>query len=95
MGAWFWVILGGLVLLAACSGKSGQKKSGGSGGEQETRRIDHPHYIDLDESECPQCGARFREKTMVCPRCGARFSGTTENETEFIEEMVLWDDDDD
>ena len=87
-----WIVIG-LVILAACAAGSGKggKRSGSRG---EPTRIDHPHYYDPDDSECSVCGARFRKKGMVCPKCGARFSGTKEDDDEFIEEMVIWDDDD-
>lgn len=73
-----------------------------SEGEKNTRRskisggrirIDHLHYIDVDEYECSVCGAKSRKNSMSCPKCGARFLGTKEDDDEFIEEMILWDDD--
>lgn len=90
MGTWFWIILG--VLAVALLGASGKKAQGKENADN--RRIDHLHYIELDEYECPKCHARFRRNVMACPKCGARFSGTKEDDEEFIEEMVLWDDDD-
>ena len=30
---------------------------------------------------------------MICPKCGAKFTGTREDDGEFIEEMELWDGD--
>lgn len=96
MGTGVWIALGLMALvLLAVSGKS--KKSAGSGTDgagKNDKRIDHLHYIDLDEYECPKCGAKFRKNVMTCPKCGTRFSGTVENEDAFVEEMVLWDDDD-
>ncbi len=86
-----WIIIG-VVILAACFSWKGNKKTNRSRGEP--TRIDHPHYIDVDDYECSVCGARFRKNNMVCPRCGTRFSGTKEDDEEFIEEMVIWDDDD-
>ena len=87
-----WIVIG-LVILIACAGSSGKggKRSGSRG---KPTRIDHPHYFDEDDHECSVCGARFRGKGMVCPKCGARFTGTKEDDGEFIEEMVIWDDDD-
>ena len=89
MSAVFWIIIIAVVLAACCGGKG--KKPASKGGPV---RIDHPHYYDEDDHECSVCGARFRGKGMVCPKCGARFSGTKEDDGEFIEEMVIWDDDD-
>lgn len=86
-----WIIIG-IVILAACFSGKGNIKANGSRGKP--TRIDHPHYIDVDDYECSVCGARFRKKGMVCPKCGTHFQGTKEDENEFIEEMVIWDDDD-
>ena len=94
MGTWFWIVLAVLaVLLLSSSGK--RKKNGNSGSGENGRRVEHLHYIDPDEYECPKCGARFTENVMTCPKCGAKFTGTAENDDAFIEEMELWDDDDD
>ena len=82
-----------MVLLGLLSG--GTKRTGRSGKSGAPERIDHLHYIDADEYECSVCGAKFRKNSMSCPKCGARFRGTREDDDEFIEEMVLWDDDDD
>ena len=55
-------------------------------------RIDHPHQIDLDVHESPACGARFRPDSMVFPERRTGFAGTKEDEDEFTEEMVMWED---
>ena len=91
MPVWFWIVIGivFLALLSGSKGSSGKKASSGK-----PFRIDHPHYMSDDESECSVCGTRFREKVMECPKCGARFKATKEEDDEFIEEMVIWDDDD-
>lgn len=95
MGTGVWIALGLLALVLFASSGNSKKNAGGSAGAGEKdKRIDHLHYIDLDEYECPKCGARFRKNVMVCPKCGAKFSGTVKDEDEFIEEMVLWDEDD-
>ena len=86
-----WIIIGIVILVACFSGKENRKACGSRG---EPTRSDHPHYIEVVDYECSVCGARFRKKGMVCPKCGARFQKTMENEDEFIEEMVIWDDDD-
>ena len=91
---WPVVVLILLLIFAAGSGKKQPKQKNGTAGTgKAVPRIDRPHYIDLDDHECPKCGARFRENVTVCHRCGAKLSGTTEDEDEFVEEMVLWDDD--
>ena len=93
MGTWGWIVLGVLaVLLLSSSGKQKTKPESETG--KSSKRIDHLHYIDPDEYECPKCGARFRENAMACPECGEKFSGKTEDEDEFIEEMELWNNDD-
>ena len=86
---WIFFIGSAFLVILAVSGN--QKPAQNKG--QNTTRIDHPHYIDLDDHQCPKCGARFRENVMACPKCGARFTGTKEDDEEFIEEMELWDDD--
>ena len=89
MNIWLWIGLGVLVVcLLGSKGKSSGRKS-----SVKPTRFDHLHYIDLDEYECSQCGYKFRKKSMTCPRCGARFAATREDDDEFIEELVLWDDD--
>lgn len=85
-----WIIAGTAVLLALLA--NGRKKP--TPKEEKPTRIDHPHYIDLDDCECSVCGARFPKKDTVCPNCGTRFQATKEDDDEFIEEMVIWDDDD-
>lgn len=56
--------------------------------EEETgTRIDYPHYITEDESQCSVCGARFPDRLPVCPVCGARFSSSETDEREWDEEF--------
>ena len=57
-------------------------------------RLFIPHYMKEDEYGCPVCMARFWKDYKVCPNCGTRFTGTREDDGEFMEEMVIWDDDD-
>ena len=86
---WILVILG---VLAALLGGGKKKPASGEG----PVRIDHPHYMDEDDHECSVCGARFTGKgIMACPRCGAKFAATREDDGEFMEEMELWDGDED
>lgn len=87
---WIFLIGSGLLLIGAVLGKTAPSQPSGTG----TKRINHLHYIDVDEYECPKCGARFKKNLMTCPRCSTKFTGTKDNEDQFIEEMVLWDDDD-
>ena len=84
MPVWFWIVIG-IVLLALLSGNKGSSGKKASSGKP--FRIDHPHYMSEDESECSVCGARFREKVMECPNCGARFGTATENQDEWYEEF--------
>ena len=83
--SWIWLVIG-IVLLGLLSGgsKNSGRRTGGSGG---AARIDHPHYITEDESECSVCGARFPDKLPVCPRCGARFGTAETDEREWDEEF--------
>ena len=91
MPAAVWIAIG-LVLVLVCAGAGKGKRPASRG---KPVRIDHPHCFDEDDHECSVCGARFRGKGMVCPGCGAKFTGTREDDGEFVEEMVLWDDEDD
>ena len=92
MPVWVWIILG-VVLLALLSGNKGKGGRGSSAARP--FRIDHPHYMDPDDCECSRCGARFPEEQMECPVCGARFGTATTDDGEFMEEMEIWDGDDD
>ena len=92
MGAGFWIVIG---LLAVLLLSSGNKKTGSnSSGKKNDKRIDHLHYMDLDEYQCPNCKARFRKNVMTCPKCGMQFTGTVTDDEEFIEEMEVWEEDD-
>ena len=93
MSVTFWIVLGLLfLLLLGGSSSKGKKTSDSRNG---ATRIDCMHYYDPDDHECSVCGARFEGKSMVCPKCGAKFKSTRDEDDEFIEEMVIWDDDDD
>lgn len=87
-----WIVLGLLFLLVLGGSSNKGKKS--SGNRDQATRIDCMHYYDPDDHECSVCGARFQRKGMTCPRCGIRFKATKEDDDEFIEEMVVWEDDD-
>lgn len=74
-----WILLGSAaVVLLAGRSRNGRQKSASA---EEPKRIDHLHYMEEDEYECPACGARF--------------SGRTEDDTAFIDEMIFWEDEDD
>ena len=88
-----WVVIAiavVLVLLVAVAGRSKQTEDRQAG----PFRIDHPHYMTDDESECSVCYARFRYKASNCPRCGARFEFVKSDEEEWdeeFEEECEWD----
>ena len=87
-----WIVIGVIILAALSGGKGKGSKSVGSKGQP--IRIDHPHIISEDESECSVCGKRFRGKSSVCPACGARFAGSKDDYEEFDEEedeLEAWD----
>ena len=57
-------------------------------------RIDHPHYMMEDESECTICGKRIPAYSSSCPNCGVRFNTVKEDEEEWDEEFdeeCAWD----
>ena len=88
MSAVFWVAIGAVILLAACS--SGKKNTARKG----PYRIDRPHVIDPDDYECSVCHRRFRKDQMACPYCGTQFAGRETDEDEFIleeDELEAWD----
>ena len=86
----FWLAIAGAILAAVVG--SGKKSTASKG---KPTRIDYPHYFEEDDHECSVCGTRFRGKGMTCPKCGAKFTGTREDDGEFMEEMVIWEDEDD
>ena len=85
-----WIILIILaILLIASTGNKGNRNR-----QTKPYRIDHPHYITDDESECSVCGARFSKKLLSCPRCGVRFDSVEKDEEEWYEEFdeeCAWD----
>ena len=87
MGTWFWIILAVLAILVFATGKTKQGNGKNSGTQDSMRRIDHLHYMDRDEYECPKCHTRFKKNTMVCPNCGTRFTGTQKNMTAYDDEL--------
>lgn len=90
-----WIVLGVIILAALSSGKEKSSKPVSSKGQP--LRIDHPHIISDDESECSVCGKRFPGKRSVCPSCGACFTGSKEDYEEFDEEedeLEAWDEED-
>ena len=52
-------------------------------------------------THCCLCGYRLGKTApgskvyMTCPKCGTRFAGTREDDGELVEEMELWDGDED
>ena len=86
-----WIALGiiFLILLSISSNKTNKS----SDYRSESIRIDRIHYFDRNDHQCSVCGVRFEEERMVCPRCGARFKTTKDDDDEFIEEIDLWEDD--
>ncbi len=91
MSAVFWIVIGVIIFCALAD--NGKKRNASSKGRPV--RIDHPHYFEADDHECSVCGTRFRGKSMTCPKCGTKFTGTRDDDGEFLEEMVFWDDEDD
>ena len=85
-----WIVFAVLaVLLIAGAGSKRNRNRPAT-----PHRIDHPHYITSDESECSACGARFPKKLSSCPRCGITFDSVKKDEGEWYEEFdegCAWD----
>ena len=81
--SWFWIIVFilAVLLIAGAGGKDNKRR------QSKPYRIDHPHYITEDESECSVCGARFSKKLSSCPKCGAVFESAEKDEREWDEEF--------
>ena len=91
-----WIVIGVIILAALSGGKGKGSKSVGSKGQP--IRIDHPHIISEDESECSVCGKRFRGKRSACPACGVRFENSKVDDEEFDEEedeLEAWEEEED
>ena len=86
---------GGIVLLIIIGCAFSRKnKHAHASRERPRTRIDHPHYITNDESECSTCGARFPKRLSSCPRCGVTFDSVKKDEEEWFEEFdeeCAWD----
>ena len=83
-----------IILLWIRFGLRKEKDKKKTSAKSKPTRIDHPHYFEEDDHECSVCGTWFRGKGMTCPKCGTEFIGTREDDGEFMEEMVIWDDED-
>lgn len=99
---WILIAIVLFVLLLGGKGKKQGTDSEKSKGKNKSasvpstaERVYIPHYMKDDEYKCPVCKARFWKDYMVCPNCGTKFTGTKEDDGEFMEEMVIWDDEDD
>ena len=88
--SWIWIAFIILIILViAGSGRKGNRNR-----QTKPYRIDHPHYITDDESECSVCGTRFSKKLASCPRCGTQFDSAETDEEEWYEEFdeeCAWD----
>ena len=88
-----WIVGGIFVLGLVASLFSGKGKKTVSQ-ERPRVRIDHPHYMTEDESECSICGRRIPAYASSCPNCGVRFNASREDEEEWDEEFdeeCAWD----
>ena len=75
------------VLVIAALRNDNRNKGSNQARTNPPKRIDHLHYIDPDEYECPVCHATFKRNVMVCPQCGTRFTGTREDMTAYDDEL--------
>ena len=86
-----WIVVGLVLFLVLLSGRKREDGKSGAGGPV---RIDRPHAIDPEDSECSVCHRRFGRKAPVCPYCGARFVKAVTDEEEWEEEedeLEAWD----
>ena len=91
-----WIIGGIFMLCLIGSLFSGKRKKTVSH-ERPRVRIDHPHYMTEDDSECTICGSRIPAYVSNCPNCGVRFNASRKDEEEWDEEfdeMESWDEED-
>jgi len=91
-----WIVMGVIILAAISGSRRKGRKSVDSKGQP--FRIDHPHVISGDESECSVCGKRFRGKRSACPACGVRFENSKVDDEEFDEEedeLEAWEEEED
>ena len=89
-----WIAGGGFVLILVASLFSGIGGKKTVSHERPRVRIDHPHYMTEDESECTICGRRIPAYASSCPNCGVRFNASREDEEEWDEEFdeeCAWD----
>ena len=89
-----WIAGGGFVLILVASLFSGIGGKKTVSHERPRVRIDHPHYMTEDESECTICGRRIPAYASSCPNCGVRFNASREDEDEWDEEFdeeCAWD----
>ena len=89
-----WIFFFGSALLVIAMATANTKKKQGAKAGKAVPRIDRIHYMDPDDHECPVCKARFRKDVMRCPKCGTAFTGKIKDDTEFDEEMELFEEDD-
>ena len=87
MGTGFWIILAVLAILLLATGKTKNNGKSPNRTGNTTSRIDHLHYIDRDEYECPKCHTVFKKNVMVCPNCGLRFTGAQKDMTAYDDEL--------
>lgn len=88
---WF---AGGMLVLVFIASLFSQNGKRTVSHERPRVRIDHPHYLSEDESECAICGKRIPAYVSSCPNCGVRFNDSKEDEEEWDEEfdeMESWD----
>jgi len=87
------ILLFVFVIVWLDKGNKGKGRTGRTP-ERPRVRIDHPHYVSEDESECTICGRRIPAYAPICPNCGVRFNAARKDEEEWDEEFdeeCAWD----
>ena len=97
MPAWFWIVVGAVLVAVLFGGKGNPGKRRGGVSSGRAVRVERPHVIEDTDYECSVCGSRFSEAASVCPCCGARFEGKQKDWEEFDleeDELEAWDEED-
>lgn len=88
-GGWAWVIIGGILLLAAFAliFLVGRRKAGADAAQNVTLNIDLPGNVSMETLKCKSCGGVLSQKdislvngaaVVTCPWCKTVYTLTEE-----------------